>query len=303
MFSDEQKVTELIIKCKNSEIPTDKWYYTEKAIEQDCVIKFNFFGTQYSVFKKHVIRLNLLRNLKRLKIHTIMRITSADTYRLTSHLYRFEQLEQLDLEFKLDGFCDLSISHSNLRIVSIRDFFDDEKFLDLDTEKLEVLKFMGFFDRVDISYPSSIKHLNAPLYNSFERYNVSSFTNLEYLHDCLITRLDPNILTQLPKLKELKFLTKGDNVELIEDYDDYSDVKRTIIGLIRMKQTLQREELKLYFGDVPLTGVKQFKIFLRDEFPRFNDLDRDESMDEDDVNDENPNDEGMEVNDNNNGNN
>ena len=301
MFSDEQEITELTIKCDDRS-PADKWYYKEKAIEQDCVIKLDLFGTQYSVFKKQVTRLNLLRNLKRLKIHSNSSITTYDNYRLTLHLYRFEQLEQLDLDFELDDEgCDLSISHSNLKIVSIQSFFNDTNYLDLDTEKLEVLKFTGDFHRLDITYPTSIKHLTTPLYNSFfVQPKLTSFKNLEYLHGCLITQLDPIILTQLPKLKELKFVTKEDDYDLIECYDDYSNIKQMIIGFIRMKQTLQRKEPKLYFNDVPLTGVKQFKIFLRDEFPRFKDLDSDESMDEDDVN---SNDEGMEVNDNNNGNN
>ena len=243
-----------------------------------------------------MIQLILLRNLKRLKVHSNSWITSSS--RVTSHLYLFEQLEQLELEFDLEENCYLSISHPNLRIVSIHGDFFFGKF-DLNTEKLEVLRITDYFDSYDITYPSSIKHLTAPLYSSSERSNVHSFVNLEYLHVCCTPTLDPTILTQLRRLKELKFVTKLESgaYELIKNYDDYIYAKQTIIGLIRMKQTLQREELKLYFDDVPLTGVKQFKIFLRDEFPRFNDLDSDESMDEDDVN---LNDEVMEVNGNNN---
>ena len=168
-------------------------------------------------------------------------------------------------------------------------FFDSNK-LDLDTQKLEVLKFSGFFYNVDIINPSSMKHLTTPLFNSFDQSNINPFANLEYLHGCCTTQLRPNILSQLPKLKELKFVTDdgtGD-YELIENYDDYSDIKEMIIDLIRMKQTLQRNELKLYFLDIPLTGVKQFKKILRNEFRDFAKLDdSDESMDEDDVNDEN----------------
>ena len=263
------------------------------------MIKFNFFGSKYSVFKKQVIRLNLLRNLKRLKIHSPSWI--RPTSRLTSHLHLFEQLEQLELEFGLEENCDLSISHSNLRIVSIHGDFFGGKF-DLNTEKLEVLKFTDDFDSFYITHPSSIKHLTAPLSNlSGQSSKLTSFTNLEYFHVCCSTTFGPIVLTQLPKLKELKFVTEGDYCELIEDARDYSDVKQMIIGLIRMKQTLQRKELKLYFDDVPLTGVKQFNRILRDQFGRFaGSDDSDQSMDEDDVN---PNDEGMEINDNNNGNN
>ena len=252
-----------------------------------------------------VIRLNLVRNLKRLRVHSFSFIRSSS--RLTSHLYLFEQLEQLDLQFKLREGWNLSISHSNLRIVSVDTFIDNYNQLDLDTEKLEVLKFTGMFDSVFITHPSSIKHLTTSLYNPFQQSKLATLTNLEYLQGGAIARLDPIILTQLPKLKELRFVTEVDDFQLIEDFDDYSDVKQMIIDLIQMKQTLRREELKFYFDDVPLTGVKQFKRILIDQFRQLAESDdSDESMDEDDVNsndenpnDENPNDESMEVNDNN----
>ena len=224
------------------------------------MINLDLFDTEYFVFRKHVIRFDLLRNLKRLKVHSNSLIRSSS--RLTSHLYRFEQLEQLDLQFGLEENCDLLISHPNLRTVSIHGFIYDDNEFDLDTEKLEVLRITDYFDSFYITHPSSIKHLTAPLSNlSGQSSKLTSFTNLEYFHVCCSTTFDPIILTELPKLKELKFVTEGDYCELIEDARDYSDVKQMIIGLIRMKQTLQREELKLYFGDVPLTGVKQFKIF------------------------------------------
>lgn len=266
---------ELTIKCDDASIPEETWHYSGRKIEADNVINFDLSETaKEEMFKRKLTRLALLQRLKRLKVCSSH--SNVDPNALFPFLYRFKLLEQFECELKnlQEDFVHLTLSHPNLKSFKFTYHISDGQIMDIDAEQLEVCYVRGFFDQINFTHPESIVRLNASMYLMDEEQNLSAFVNLEELICHSTALLDSIVLSHLPKLKILTIMTVDDGEGILEEFNDYENLKRSILSLIQMKQALDRKDLTFYFDDQKLVDAKQFLEILREDFYRWSNEDR-----------------------------
>lgn len=236
-FIDETKIDELILNDKVEDYE-NYWFHTRKGLNYKNAIKLDQLCALKAIFFK------LEHSLKCLHINEMRRdYESIDNFEFINSFSKLEQLDIAGLVTYLGDSFHLNLP--NLKIFQINNIdYDDEgetfEPIVLNTPKLEVLK-CEQFDYIDVAYPHAIKNLQVKRYiRKCDRFN-----NLEYF--TCSTDLNRDVLSIFRNLKELNLYS-----DFLNDYDAF---KNTLLYINRQKQTLRRDEFKIYLIGVQLKGA------------------------------------------------
>ena len=256
-YSDEIGVNELVVTsdfslCLNlpSRVPCTTWYITNTAINFE-----NYINPDMLVRCKSS-PLKLVQQLKFLHLH----VYEGDfNVKILNH---FKQLVHLEIYLNSKWFNRVrrarrngpkTLILPNLKVLVLRDDPPDDSNAPfaLSTPKLEVLMCKKI-RRIQAEYPEAIKRLSCDYSGENE---AMKFKNLQILdYQCKNDNLDQIPLSTWRHLKELN-LEVDQNIFWRSVRDEV--FRNSLVHLLGQKETLKREELKLYLNDVLLSDAKQ----------------------------------------------
>lgn len=252
---DSLKFKELAIKGNtilNFDFYQEIWFHLERKIDSNDIIKLNFENPrELSTFKNQIFNFKLLIHLKRLKL--IFNPTIDTDIILKFYITKFINLIQLDLSIDYYTKRDLTINHSNLKIIFINHLAEKIK-LQINCPLLEIFHFnLNKFESRSLNCENIKQLFNIYFDSEDEQINLLKFKNLEILHCEVIDRLDFNCILQLTKLREFKINRP------ITDRNLYERFKEFYI----QKQKLERDNLIVILENKKVRNVDKLNKIIR----------------------------------------
>ena len=224
------------------------WCFTNDRVDYKNVVRLDIFGTEYLAFKKQVVKLRFLSNLKHLKIGSQPEVDGRSIFIYLAS--KFTKLEQLDIGYKIE---DSLIHHPNLKILSIEDIANQHRPLEIDCPVLNKLFFNGCIHSLEIAHSETIEHLRIVCSCGEHDLNLSEFENLQYLDFQIaqVTDLDANIFA-LSSLKEVHCFTLPSRMVTVA-------AKRFLVNLLD-QNLMRQKEIKFFYQGVQL-GVHVYDLY------------------------------------------
>ena len=184
----------------------------------------------------------ILSNLKHLRLCDL-RLNKENQAVFACFLNSFSQLEALDIirfdlsfpYFNMKMEVNLPMLHS-IHLEEVQKI----KKLTLSAPRLKRVKIWRYFSELELVYGDSVERL---LLDALECTAVKKLKNLQYLYTYSSSRIDSTLLSSLEQLKEMHLQNKPDVLKFFEQ-----------------KQRYGRDELKIYFRGLLLSGPEDPRI-------------------------------------------
>lgn len=242
---------------KIADQPTDVpsveyWFHTSRTLQIEDAIKFDMF-VKLDPFGSDPLRLQ--HNLKRLRFGGDDDALEFD-FRL---LDLFVALEHLEIRSQISGCQNLSAPNLRTLLIGIIDTWIFPG-VHVTCPKLETLRIEDL-QIVHVEHKNSVRHLEITGYEEYEQMNefqslerlVIDYPTIELFGEEQSLNLN---LASLVSLKELRICIG--QCEFNEDYREFSWALKSIF---KQRDTLQRNDLKIYLDDVE-TNADDFGRFI-----------------------------------------
>lgn len=236
-YSDDAEIDELVVSgsrapCKDGLKVCKHWYQTDRPIDFENSINLAAFSS----VKSSCLKLD--QHLKFLHIHLVCADINVEI------LNSFQQLVHLEVNCGARSDEPKTLSLANLKVFNVRAYNSNYKHncYILDTPKLEILACEAI-KRIRVDHPETVQQLvcdyrvDRRIGGDLKRFLLADWKGLKELQ----------ILASLNRFLERNIIAD-------------ERLGRSLLDIMRKREALEREELKLYLGEVLLVDAEQLEF-------------------------------------------